>query len=89
MGEIAVGFGSTPGIHIVPKLLRNLHERYPDIRLKLKEMGTAAQLAGLRRGEIDVAISHVVPTEELCLPVSASLCPFLRIKRVPSSASNC
>ena len=58
IGELAIGFGSTAGIDVVPQLVRSLHEGYPDIRVELKEMGTAAQLAALRSGEIDVAISY-------------------------------
>jgi len=58
IGELAIGFGSTAGIDVVPQLVRRLHEGYPDIRVELEEMGTAAQLAALRSGEIDVAISY-------------------------------
>jgi len=64
IGELAIGFGSTAGIDVVPQLVRNLHERYPDIQVELEEMGTAAQLAALRSGEIDVAISYGIPGDE-------------------------
>jgi DNA-binding transcriptional LysR family regulator len=64
IGELTIGFGSTAGIDVVPQLVRSLHEGYPDIRVNLEEMGTAAQLAALRSGEIDVAISYGVLGDE-------------------------
>src|SRR5882757_4816506 len=64
IGTLAIGFGSTAGIDVVPQLVLTLHEKYPDIRVEVEEMGTAAQMAALRSGAIDAAISYVVPGDE-------------------------
>jgi DNA-binding transcriptional LysR family regulator len=50
-------------MHIVPQLVGNLRARYADIRVELTEVGTAAQLAAGRSGQIDIAISCVMPAK--------------------------
>ena len=57
-GEIVIGFQSTAGLSLIPKLLKELGQRYPHIKVVLKEMGSSAQRSALRQREIDVGIMY-------------------------------
>ncbi|SEC33863.1 LysR family transcriptional regulator [Terriglobus roseus] len=63
-GEIAIGFQSTAGLAVIPKLLKELGNRYPEIKVVLKEMGSSAQKNALRQAEIDVGILYSLPDRE-------------------------
>ncbi|WP_263378924.1 LysR substrate-binding domain-containing protein [Granulicella paludicola] len=63
-GEIVIGFQSTAGLSVVPRMLRQLGQRYPEIKVLLNEMGCTAQRNALRKGEIDVAILYTLPDRE-------------------------
>ncbi len=64
MGEVAIGFGSTAGLHVVPQVVKTFREKYPDVQVSLHELGAEAQLAALRSGDIDVAIAYALPNPE-------------------------
>lgn len=64
LGEIALGFSSTAGIQVIPRLVSAFREKFPEVRIRLREMGTDAQLAALRSGDIDLAIAYVLPDPE-------------------------
>jgi DNA-binding transcriptional LysR family regulator len=64
VGKVVIGFQSTAGLTVIPQLLKRLGNKYPDIEVTLREMGTAAQRKALRQGEIDVAIMYTLPDDE-------------------------
>jgi DNA-binding transcriptional LysR family regulator len=66
LGHISVGFNSTAGIQLIPEIVKTFRARYPDVDIRMREMGMDAQLAALRSGEIDVAITYALPDEEFC-----------------------
>ena len=66
LGHISVGFNSTAGIQLIPEIVKTFRTRYPDVDIRMREMGMDAQLAALRSGEIDVAITYALPDEEFC-----------------------
>lgn len=56
-GQLAIGFtGSVPLNPAMMALLSDYRERYPQLRLQLREDSTHAQLERLRRGVLDVGI---------------------------------
>jgi DNA-binding transcriptional LysR family regulator len=66
LGHISVGFNSTAGIQLIPETVKTFRARYPDVDIRMREMGMDAQLAALRSGEIDVAITYALPDDEFC-----------------------
>ena len=63
-GNLSLGFSSTAGIRVVPQVVKNLSDRYPDIRVNLCEIGAEAQLRAIRNGSIDVGIGYAQSTPE-------------------------
>lgn len=61
-GDIRVGAIPTLGPYLLPKLLPRLRERYPHLRLFLREELTDSLIAGLREGRLD-AILIALPYE--------------------------
>jgi DNA-binding transcriptional LysR family regulator len=66
LGHVCVGFNSTAGIQLIPEVVAAFKTRYPDVDIRLREMGMDAQLSALRSGQIDVAITYAMPDEEFC-----------------------
>jgi DNA-binding transcriptional LysR family regulator len=66
LGHLSVGFNSTAGIQLIPEILTAFRTRYPEVDIRMREMGMDAQLTALRSGEIDVAITYALPDEEFC-----------------------
>jgi DNA-binding transcriptional LysR family regulator len=64
LGRIAIGFGTAADVRVVPQLVKNFADHYPDVAIQLKEMGGDDQVVALRSGEIDIAISYTAPSEE-------------------------
>lgn len=58
-GELRIGFVSTADYSVLPEVLRRFRERYPGVRVCLRELTTDAQQAGFVRGELD--LGFVVP----------------------------
>jgi len=55
-GTITVGFTASAVFHpYLPRALRALRDRYPEVRLQLRESNTRALLHDLRAGGVDVA----------------------------------
>jgi DNA-binding transcriptional LysR family regulator len=76
LGHVSVGFSSTAGIQLIPEVVTAFKSRYPDVDIRMREMGMDAQLTALRSGQIDIAITYAVPDEEFCtrqLPPEALL----------------
>jgi DNA-binding transcriptional LysR family regulator len=64
LGHIAIGFGTAADVVVVPRLVKSFADRYPDVAIQLKEMGSDDQAVALRCGEIDIAISYTTPNGE-------------------------
>jgi DNA-binding transcriptional LysR family regulator len=55
LGSLRIGFvGSATFSPTLPALLREFRDRFPDVDLRLRELQTTEQLAGLSAGRIDV-----------------------------------
>lgn len=55
VGRLTIGFISSAGFEVLPRVLRPFRERWPDVRLLLRQMPTAAQAAALEEGTLDMA----------------------------------
>lgn len=55
-GTLTLGFIDSAALAILPPLVRRFARSHPHVHLRLREMGTRAQLDALARGEIDVGI---------------------------------
>jgi DNA-binding transcriptional LysR family regulator len=60
-GRIAVAFASSVMFQTLPALLRDFRDRYPEVRLELRELPTGLQLAALQAGELDVGFVREPP----------------------------
>jgi DNA-binding transcriptional LysR family regulator len=63
-GQLTVGFASSVVFTPLRHAFRRFRERQPDIRLTLRELHSTAQLAALRAGVIDLALTRDVPLED-------------------------
>jgi DNA-binding transcriptional LysR family regulator len=54
VGRLDVGFVGSAMYSVVPELLRAFRERFPDVGLHLRELGTTEQLRRLEDGRLDV-----------------------------------
>jgi DNA-binding transcriptional LysR family regulator len=62
IGRISVGFvRSAMWSRVLPAALRRFGREHPEVRLELRNLGSDAQLAALRRGELDLALVHAGP----------------------------
>ncbi|HZO93723.1 MAG TPA: LysR family transcriptional regulator [Candidatus Baltobacteraceae bacterium] len=55
-GTLTLGFIDSAALAILPPLIRRFTERYPSVKLRLRELGTQQQLDALASGAIDVGI---------------------------------
>jgi len=55
-GELSVGGGATVTTYLLPPVLRQFHERFPQIRLRVREQGSQAIVDGVLAGELDLGI---------------------------------
>lgn len=56
LGELVLGFVGSATDELLPRVLPALRARHPDLRLVLREMTSAEQLAALERGELDLGL---------------------------------
>jgi DNA-binding transcriptional LysR family regulator len=54
LGHIRIGFISTAGFEIVPKLMRRFRKSYPDVEFSIRNILTGAQLEMIGDGSLDV-----------------------------------
>ncbi len=54
IGNLRIGFVSTADYSLLPPLLREFRQRYPDVNLSLRELTTDAQLQALADGHLDI-----------------------------------
>lgn len=57
VGSIRFGVTPTIGPYLMPSVIRELHRRYPDLRLYIREGIPAQQQAELAAGELDMVLS--------------------------------
>lgn len=55
-GKLAVGYNEPVLNALLPDLLARCRRRFPDLRLELRELETAEQIASLRRGGLDIGL---------------------------------
>jgi LysR family hydrogen peroxide-inducible transcriptional activator len=55
-GRLHLGIIPTLGPYVLPKLLPELHRRFPELRIELRETQTKVLLEELNRGVLDVAL---------------------------------
>jgi DNA-binding transcriptional LysR family regulator len=55
-GTLTLGFIDSAALAILPPLIRGFSQRYPNVKLRLRELGTRQQIEAVERGEIDVGI---------------------------------
>ncbi|WP_042367221.1 LysR family transcriptional regulator [Streptacidiphilus neutrinimicus] len=63
-GRLRIGFAASLALTVLPGLLRAYRERFPDVRLDIREMTSSPQLSALREGGIDVGLLREPPDEE-------------------------
>jgi DNA-binding transcriptional LysR family regulator len=64
VGKLAIGFGTTAGVTVLPAMIRRFRMLYPEPELVLRELFGDAQIAGLRSGELDVAMGYTAIDEQ-------------------------
>jgi len=57
-GLLRVAFAPSMMFQLLPEVVRRFREAHPGVRLELRELPTARQLAALRAGELDVAFAR-------------------------------
>lgn len=58
IGHLSIGFTKTAAQTVLPPLLRDFRQRYPQVTLKMTDLSTEAQVAGLNQNTIDIAFLH-------------------------------
>jgi len=58
IGHVRIAFTGLAMATVLPEIIRNFSKQHPKIRLELNESPTAAQLEGLRSGDIDAGFFH-------------------------------
>jgi DNA-binding transcriptional LysR family regulator len=56
LGQISIGFVGSATYNILPVMLQQFHDRYPDVQIELHELTTDRQLIWLREGRIDLGL---------------------------------
>jgi DNA-binding transcriptional LysR family regulator len=56
VGTLTLGFIDSAALAILPPLIHHFTDRYPNVKLRLRESGTRQQLEAIEQSEIDVGI---------------------------------
>ncbi len=56
LGQISIGFVGSATYNILPVMLHQFRDRYPQVRIELHELTTDRQLIWLREGRIDIGL---------------------------------
>lgn len=85
IGSLTVGFVGSATYDILPAVLREFRQLYPDVHVDLLEMSTPAQIAALSEGEIDIGVLRPpIPNEMLCTEIVSTVPCILAVpKRHP------
>lgn len=57
-GRLSVAFYYIAGLSILPPVLREFRQRYPNVSLELRELPSKTQIAEVLKGTIDIGIVH-------------------------------
>ncbi|HEX4249253.1 MAG TPA: LysR family transcriptional regulator [Pseudonocardia sp.] len=63
-GEVRLGFLHSLGPRDVPALVSTFRERHPAVRFRLRQGAAGGLLAGVRAGELDLALVAPTPSDE-------------------------
>lgn len=63
IGHLAVGFFEHIAYTLLPALIREFQQRFPDVSIELRWFTAAEQINALTRGEVDVAFVRAVPAD--------------------------
>ncbi|MEU8032389.1 LysR family transcriptional regulator [Streptomyces sp. NPDC049099] len=63
-GRLRIGFAASLALTVLPGLLRDFRQRFPDADLDIHEMTTAPQLDALRARTIDIGLLREPPADE-------------------------
>lgn len=63
-GELTVGGGATVTTYLLPPVLRAFHERYPRVRLRVREQGSRQIIEGVLAGELDLGLVTLPVTDK-------------------------
>jgi DNA-binding transcriptional LysR family regulator len=63
IGRLAVGFFEHIAYTLLPELIREFQQRFPDVSIELRWFTAAEQVNALARGEVDVAFVRAVPAD--------------------------
>ncbi|WAZ26159.1 LysR family transcriptional regulator [Streptomyces cinnabarinus] len=55
-GRLRIGFAASLALTVLPSLLRDFRQRFPGVRLDIREMTTAPQIAALHDRSIDIGL---------------------------------
>lgn len=69
-GTLRLGVLRTLGPYLLPHMLGAMRERYPDLKLYLREEPRAQLLADLARGDLDMVLLHHAPHDDNHLSVT-------------------
>ena len=56
LGQLSIGFVGSATYNILPVMLQQFRDRYPEVQIELHELTTDRQLTWLRAGKIDVGL---------------------------------
>ncbi|HLG64695.1 MAG TPA: LysR substrate-binding domain-containing protein [Ktedonosporobacter sp.] len=62
-GRLSVGADTTVGTYVVPKMLGNFHQLYPDVEITLEVVNRGYLVDALVNNRIDMVIMGKIPTE--------------------------
>ncbi|MEV6112951.1 LysR family transcriptional regulator [Streptomyces sp. NPDC052109] len=62
-GRLRIGFAASLALTVLPGLLRDFRQRFPDADLDIREMTTAPQLDALRERTIDIGLLREPPPD--------------------------
>lgn len=72
VGHLAIGFVGTAAVDVLPRVIRDYRNRFPDVRLTLHQLPTEQQVTRLRSGEIQVGFVRL-PVADASLSVDTVL----------------
>ncbi|MGF1569992.1 MAG: LysR family transcriptional regulator [Nodosilinea sp.] len=58
VGNLTIGFTETAVHTVLPQLVRDFRQIYPNVEITMLELGTEAQVTALNQGKIDLAFLH-------------------------------
>jgi DNA-binding transcriptional LysR family regulator len=59
VGQLVVGFNNSTSYNVLPAVLEQFYNEYPEAELVLKELTTSQQLISLKNGQIDIGLQYL------------------------------